>query len=72
MATITTDDIKALEDHFMTKDDCAAVHKAMDKQLVDLTLAYTETRTQFKMLMGILCFIGTTVLGILIKMFIGG
>lgn len=72
MAPLSDDDIRRLDDRYVKQEHCDTVHKDADAKIVSLTVAYTETRTQFRMLMGILGVIGSAVIGILIKMLIGG
>lgn len=72
MTPIANDDMMRLDDHFVKCEDCRERHKETDAAISKLTVAFTETKTQFKMLMAILGVIGSAVVGILIKMLIGG
>ena len=72
MAPLSDDDIRRLDDRYVRQEHCDTVHKDSDAKIVSLTVAYTETKTQFKMLMAMLGAIGSIVAGILIKMLIGG
>ena len=72
MAPITDDDLRRLDDRYMRQENCDDRHRTVDEKTVALTVAFTETKTQFKMLMAILGVIGSAVIGILIKMLIGG
>ena len=72
MAPLSNEDLMRLDDHFVKCADCQERHRETDAQLTNLTVAFTETKTQFKMLMAILGVIGSAVVGILIKMLIGG
>lgn len=72
MVPLSDDDIRRLDDRYVKQDHCETTHRNADEKFVNLTVAYTETKTQFRMLMGILGVIGSAVIGILIKMLIGG
>ena len=73
---ISEEDLRRIDEHldgkFVKVEHCDSQHKDTDSRIVSLTVAYTETKTQFRMLMGILSVIGTAVIGILVKMLIGG
>ena len=70
--TISEEDIQRLSEKFVTKDHCTERHDKVDAAHTELRVAYTETKTQFRMVMAMLASIATIVAGILAKMLIGG
>ena len=69
--TISNEDLVRLDDHYVKCAECQERHKDVDDQIKSLTVAFTETKSQFKMLMGMLGAIGTIVAGILAKLLFG-
>lgn len=69
---LTDDDIKRLDDRYVSQDVCIAKHRIIDDKTSKLEVASTRVETKLNMLLGILSCIGAAVVGILIKMLIGG
>lgn len=65
-------DIDHLKTIFRTKDDCEDRHDNVSADIHSLDSKFAVVTTKLNMLLGILGCIGTAVVGILVKMIIGG
>lgn len=68
---ISDEDISRLDGRYKRLDACESTHKDLDTKVVNLTVAFTETKSQFKLVLGMLGAIGTIVAGILAKLLFG-
>lgn len=69
---LTNEDIDRLKAVFRTKDDCEERHDAVSADMHSLDQKFAVVTTKLNMLLGILGCIGAAVIGILVKMIIGG